>query len=265
MRHIMNGLHDGIGRRFQRRIALGVDDRLIERIVLHREGRAVHHRHRFHRIGAGGGFRRQHHRIRALEHGGGDVGNLRARRRGRIDHGFQHLRGDDHGLSRPPRRARDLLLAAGHRFQRQLHAQIAARHHQRIGQFQNGFQRFNRLGLFDLRQNRGASAHQLAQFGHVVGTLHEGERDPVHAQGQRRFQIGLVLVGHGRKRQKRVGQVHALLVLQYAAHFHEGFRAIGLGRKRAQAHLAVIDQKNVLLLQRGEDFAMRDRQHVRIV
>ena len=120
-------------------------------------------------------------------------------------------------------------------------------------------QRGQRLGLFDLGQHPGAALHDLLELGHVFGPLHEAERDPVHPQRQRRVQISAVLGCHGRERQQGVGHVDALAVLDLARHFHDRFgKGIGLAQQ-AQAHLAIIDQQGVLLLDRLEDLGMRNR------
>jgi hypothetical protein len=63
----------------------------------------------------GGGFRRQHDGVGALEDRGRDVRDLGARRHRACDHRFQHLRRDDDRLAGAAAGARDLLLDARHR------------------------------------------------------------------------------------------------------------------------------------------------------
>jgi pyruvate kinase len=55
---------------------------------------------RLDRILPRGRFSRQHHRIRPVINGGGDIGGFGAGRRGRADHRFQHLGGDNDRLAR---------------------------------------------------------------------------------------------------------------------------------------------------------------------
>ena len=76
--------------------------------------------------------RRQHDRIGAVIDGGRHVGGLRARRRRRLDHRFQHLRRDDHRLAGHAAGTDQLFLRARHVLGREFDAEIAARHHHRI-------------------------------------------------------------------------------------------------------------------------------------
>ena len=96
-------------------------------------------------------------------------------------------------------------------------------------------QPLQRLGLFDLGHHGGLAAHQLLQFGHIVGPLHEGQRHPVDAQlkrGTPRSLRSLSVIAD--TRQQRVGQVHALAVLQLAAQLDDRFGRIRLGGEGAQ-------------------------------
>ena len=167
-----------------------VDDRQIDRVALDLLGDAVHRRDRLDRILPGGGFRRQHHRVGALEDRGGDVGNFGARRHRARDHRFQHLRRDHDRLAGAAAGARHLLLHAGHLLERHLDAEIAARHHQRVGQFENVVEPRHRLRLLDLGHHRGAAARDLLGLGDVLRALDEGQRHPVDAGIERGFEIG---------------------------------------------------------------------------
>ena len=131
---VARGVGDGVGAGRLRHRALGVDDGAVDRIAFDLLGDAVHGGDRLHRIFAGRRFRRQHDRVGALEDRGGDVGDFGARRHRRTDHRFQHLRRHHHRLAGGAAHARHLLLHAGHFLQRHLDAEIAARHHQRVGE-----------------------------------------------------------------------------------------------------------------------------------
>ena len=192
---------DGVGAGRLRRRLLRADDGAVGRIVLDLLGDAVHHRHRLDRILPGGQFRRQHHRVGALEDGGRDVGDLGARRHRRSDHRFQHLGRDHHRLAGRARGARHLLLDAGHLFERHFDAEIAARHHQRVGELDDLVEPLHRLRLLDLGHHGGAAARDLLGLGDVLGPLHEGQRDPVDAGVERRLEIGAVLVGERGERE----------------------------------------------------------------
>ena len=89
------------------------------------------------------------------------------------------------------------------------------------------------------------------------GTLHERERDPVDILLERRSEIGVILVGHGRGRNGRVGQAHALLVGDAPGDFDDGQHAASLGGGDPQHHFAVVDEEPVSLGERAQDFRMR--------
>ena len=179
-------------------------DGRINAVVLHLLGDPVHRRHRLDRILAGRRFRRKHDGIGAVEDCRGDVGDFGARRHRAGDHQFQHLRGDDHRLAGAPAGAGHFLLHAGHFFQRHFDAEVAARHHQRIGKVEDIAKPRHRLRLLDLGHHRGASAGDLLRFGNVLGTLNERQRHPVDAGIERGFQIGEILRRQRRERNDGV-------------------------------------------------------------
>ncbi len=200
---------------------------------------------------------RQHHRVGAFEHGGGDVGDLGPGRRRRVDHRFQHLRGDHHRLAGIARRAGDLLLQAGDLLHRHLHAEIAARHHDGVGEIDDLLEMIERRRLLDLGHHRGAAARELARLGDVLGALHEGQRDPGDAERQGELDVGAVLLGHGAERQHGVGQADALAAAEHAARHHLGIDADVACLDDAQLELAVVEQQRVAGLHGLEDFGMR--------
>ncbi len=202
-------------------------------------------------------FRRQHHRVGAVENRGGDVGNFGARRHRAGDHRFQHLGGDDDRLAGAAAGPRHLLLHAGDFFQRHFDAEIAARHHQRIGEFENVGQPRHRLRLLDLGHHRGAAARDLLGFGNILGALNERQRDPIHPGVERGFKIGDVLRRQRRQRHDGIRQAHALAVRHFAADFDLRHDARGRHVGRHQTQLAVVDQQRVARLDGGENFRMR--------
>ena len=68
----------------------------------------------------------------------------------------------------------------------------------------------NRLRLFDLGHHRRASARDLLGFGDVLRPLDEGQRHPVDAGIESRFEIGEILRRQRRHRDDGVGQADAL-------------------------------------------------------
>ena len=119
----------------------------------------------------------------------------------------------------PARRggADDLLLHAGHRLERHFDAEVAARHHEGVGELDDFVEPLHRLRLLDLGHDAGAAAGELAHFDHVFGALHEGQRDPVDVGLDDGVEIGAILLGQRAHRKLGVGQADALLVGELAA------------------------------------------------
>jgi hypothetical protein len=118
-------------------------------------------------------------------------------------------------------------LPAAHPLQRQLDAEIAARHHQRVGLLQDFGEPVDRLRLFDLGHHGGAAADQFLGLQDILGALHERERDPVDTGHQGGLKVGAVLRRHRRYRQIGVGQADALAVRHSAADHDAGDGALG--------------------------------------
>ena len=118
-------------------------------------------------------FGGEHHRVGAFENRRRHVGDLGARRHRVRDHRFEHLRRNHDGLAGAPRRARELLLHARHLLERHFHAEVAARHHDGVGEVENVADPADRLRLFDLRHDGGAAAGDLLRVGDVLGALDE--------------------------------------------------------------------------------------------
>ena len=256
---------DCVRRGFFRRASLRIQNLLEQGVAFDLGGDLVHHRHRFDRIAARRGLGRQHHRVRALEHRGRHVGNFGARRLRHLDHRFQHLCCHHHRLARLARFAGDEFLFARHRLQRQFHTQIAARHHQRIGEDQNIGQSLNRARLLDLGQNGGAPRHHLAQFGNIFGPLYEGQCHPVDAEIECGIEIAAILRRHCRNRQFRIGQVHTLAVFQGAALFDNRLGTVAAHAFDAQPESPVIDQHLFARRQGCEHFGVRNGNGARSV
>ncbi len=177
---------------------------------------------------------------------------------------FKHLGRNHDRLAGTPRGPDDLFLQARYFFQRHLDAQIAARHHQRIGEFQDFRETVDRLGLFDLGEDTDAAARDLADFRQIVGPLNEGKRDPVDIGVERRNQVLVVFLRQRTDRNFSVGDADALAVGELATNLDGAFSA-GMGRRLDdEADLAVVQKKAVAGLQRFQDFAVR-QVHARLV
>ena len=102
-----------------------------------------------------------------------------------FDHGFEDLRGDDHGFAVKQSKAHDLFLNDGHLFRRNFDAQVAARYHESVAGLGNGFEIFDGLVTFDFGDDLHFGVvvlHQkAAQFVDVFRGFNKGERDVVNA------------------------------------------------------------------------------------
>ena len=234
----------------------GVDQLAVLRIGLGALDDAAHHRDRGLRMLAGGGFGRQHDGVRAVVDGGGHVGGLGARGHGALDHGFQHLRGDDHRLAGAAAAAHGALLDRGHLFGRQFHAQVAARHHQRVGLGDDLVQPLDRRGLLQLGDDAGAVADPFAGLDDVLGrcTKDSAIQSAPSASAVSRSRRSWRERGD---RQHHARHVDALAFGQPSAHQHPGIRAGRVAGVDAQAQAAVVQQQLGAGRQRGEDLGGR--------
>ncbi len=181
----MAGRHDQLGVELCRHVSGAIDDRgshglqafgaelagqqrhVVLKQLFGGQSDAVHHLDRFARVLADGRFAREHAGVAAVENGVGHVGGLGPRRPPRVLHAVEHLRGDDHRLLMFAAGGHDLLLHHGHPGHVDLHAQVAAGHHDAVGRDDDLFQAVERLLLFDLgddTRRHGAITQQDFQF-----------------------------------------------------------------------------------------------------
>jgi hypothetical protein len=116
----------------------------------------------------------QHDRIRSVEHGVGHVARLGAGGPREDDHRFEHLGRDDRRDATIEGAPDELLLDDRDLLVRQLHAEIAARDHDRIGRVEDRLEVIDRRPRLDLGHDRWpARPQQAAQLPHVVRTADE--------------------------------------------------------------------------------------------
>ncbi len=160
-----------------------------------------------------------------------------------MDHGFKHLRSYDHRLGGGPAFAHHALLQRRHVLYRQFHAKIATRHHDSINLGQDGVEIGHGGGLFDLDHDGGTAFDQFARLDHVLGALHEAEREPVDTKFAGKFQVHAVFFGERGQRQHHVRHVHALAVGDDTAGDDLCFGEIRAAFQHPQPDVAVIDQQ----------------------
>ena len=250
--HLAGGGRDGVGAG-----GLGLArQRIPQRIVFHRHRDAAHHGHRLRRPGAHRGFARKHAGIGAVIDGGGHIGGLGPGRRRARDHRLQHLGRHHHRLARLAAGPEDAPLHPRHLFGRHLHAQIAPRHHDAIGQRHDIRQAGDRRRPFQLGHHRRPPGHQTLRLGDVVGPLHEGERHPVCAQLQREGEVVAVPGRQRRDRQMGAGQVEALVIGKPPAAIDRGLGKAIAAADHPKPHPPVVQQHGIAGGKRPEDLRM---------
>ena len=119
-------------------------------------------------------------------------------------------------------------------------------------------------GFLELGQHGGASGHELAGLGDILGPLYEGKGDPVRPELDRHGQIPTILFRQGRNRQDHARQINALALREGAAHDHDAIGKISAMFFDAQAQLAVIEQKFRAPLDRPINLGVRQTDARRI-
>ena len=143
-----------------------------------------HHGDGFDGIFAGGGFAGEHDGVGAVVDGVGDVGGLGAGGARVLDHGLEHLGGGDDGLAVLGGAADDVLLDGGDFFGRDFDAEVAAGDHDAVGDFEDGVEVLDGLGLFELGDDPGVGVEggeAVLDVADVVGGADEGDGDGVDA------------------------------------------------------------------------------------
>ena len=180
--------HLRAGRPFvQRQQRLGLDQK------------ADHHVDGARRIVTDRGLLGQHDRVGAIEHRVGHVRGLGAGGLRVAGHAVEHLSGRD---DRPPRAvggADDPLLRGRHSLDRDLHPQIAARHHDRVGGRDDGIEPLQRLLLLDLGHQRQLGERPRLRDVALVAHVRDG--DEIGPEDVQVGEIRPVLVGQRGERR----------------------------------------------------------------
>ena len=142
----------------------------------------------------------------------------------------------------------DALLEGRHLFRRQLHAEVAARHHHPVRSLEDRGRsstasRFSILAMTGVvaAAGRMSALHLLD----VRGPAHERERDVVDAVPQAEGEVAAVLLREGRRRERDAGQVHALVRLQQPAVHDDALHLAPRTPDHLQLEVAVVEQDAV--------------------
>ena len=99
--------------------------------------------------------------------------------------------------------------------------------------------------------------HQSTCLGNVLGSLHEGQGDPVEAELDTETEIRVVLPGQGGDRQHSVGDVDTFAVGQDPTDHDRRLGEIGPAAVDAQLDPAIVEQQVLTGLQNRENLRVR--------
>ena len=250
--HAHTGHTDGVGHHSIILLQIGLFHIEHRFTRLHFKEDLVHGLHHVHGVLAHAGLGAQHHGVGMVQHGVGHVVHLGTCGCDVGDHALHHLGGHDHGAVVDQAAADDVLLHQRYLLHGDLHAEIAARHHQGICFADDLVDLQQRFGLLDLGDHLGALiafVDDVLELDDVPRAAHEAEADPIHIVVQCEVQVQPVLLRQAGQADLGIGQVEAFVGAEGSAVDHTcGHRLQAVGRDHFQAQLAVIQQHKLALL-----------------
>ena len=223
--------------------------RAAKRLVLFRADAQLGHRaHGAHRILADRRFGGQHDGVGAVHHGIRHVGNLGTRRRRRVDHRLEHLRGRDTNLVARTRETDQALLQARHRGIADFDGEIAARDHDHVARIDDRADIRHGLGALDLGHDVRVAAGRTQQpprFFDIVGIARERHRHEIQLEVRSGLDVAPVLVRERRRRQPAALLVEPLVVGEPPALLHAAMDARALDALDLEHDEAVVEQQRV--------------------
>ncbi len=160
-----------------------------------------------------GGFAAEHDGVGAVEDGVGDVADLGAGGACLLDHGLEHLSGDDDGFSGRLTAADKLFLDDGDLGDVHFDAEVAAGDHEAVGGVENVVDLIERLGFFDLGDEvnvGGFVLEMLAEKKDVLGVAYEREGEVIEIVFDGPVDAFPIAIGDGGDVDAAVGKVDAL-------------------------------------------------------
>mmetsp|Transcript_83269 Transcript_83269/g.268429 ORF Transcript_83269/g.268429 Transcript_83269/m.268429 type:complete len:434 (-) Transcript_83269:112-1413(-) len=225
---------------------------------------AAHDGHRLHREGARRRLAGEHDAVRAVKHGVRHVAGLGASGARQGGRGLKHLRGGDHGLANNVAPGDHHLLRQKHLLGWDLHAQIAARHHDGIAGLDDRVEILQALLVLDLGGDLDGSAAQakrLADELHVLGALHERSSNEVDTLGDAEIDkvVDVLLLQHRKfhlhARQVAVLSLAQLTIVHDLGHDPIGAALLDLQRQGTIGHqdgVAGLDGGGQLVVSQGD-------------
>ena len=214
-------------------------------VALDLAGDAGHRLDRLHGEVAHSGLVAQHHSIDALVDGAGHIAHLGPRRTRIAHHRIEHLRGDDHGALGGDALLDDAPLRVGNHLGRQLHAQVAARHHDAVRRLDDLVDAVEALLIFDLRDDLDGASVRIEDLLHgrdIAGATHERVGDEVDVVRHGPLDEPAVLLGDRRQVDRHARNVDALARTQRAAGRELAKQLLGALLHDAELQFAVGDE-----------------------
>ena len=152
------------------------------------------------------------------------------------------------GMARARALPGDFLLHARHPLERQLEAQVAARHHHGVARLENVVDARDGLGPFELcderRSRRAGLRQRIARLPQVLGALHEAERDVIDAHPRAEHEVVDVLRRQRARRQHDAGTLIPLCSPRTPPSMTV-VRSFTLDAVDAQLDMAVVEEQRV--------------------
>ncbi len=168
------------------------------------------------RIVPRGGFPRKHDRAGAVIDRVGNVGSLRPRRPGTMDHALEHLGCGNHHFTDVVAFFYQDFLQYRHVLERDLHTHIAARDHNTVGNAQDVVNIGHSLRILNLGYDADDMVslpfQQLPDIQNILRTAYKRRGDEIKACFGCKYDVGTVLLTDIRHGQAHAGNIYPLAV-----------------------------------------------------
>ena len=160
------------------------------------------------------------------------------------------------------------LLNHRHLLQRNLHAQIAARHHDAVAHAQNFVDVLHALHVFNLGDDgdicASLGAENLAHIQNILRAAREGGGHKIHAVAHAKGDVLPILLAQVGHAQLHIRHVNALAVGDYAVVVHRAYDLAGGKAAHRHAHQAVVDEDGGSLMDIARQLGIGDGGALRV-
>ena len=216
----------------------------------------------FHRVFPRRRFARKHDRRGAVINRIGHVGNLRSGGADIGDHGFEHLRCNDHAASEQPAFGNDFLLDGRHLHIVDLHSQIAPSYHDTARHFADIFYILYTGTILDLGNDTDVLTVVLVQklphLSHVVSCGNKGGSHKINAVFNAEQKVGFILFAQEISLHQLTRKIHALVVGNDTSRLHGADHILLLNLLHNADHQPVVHQNLVARFHRMRQVLITD-------